>query len=561
MPDVPNRLGMKKTLCAALAGLLVALIAPIARTDPSVLALVRVSVSSPEQAALLFERFDETHNHAPGSIELLLWPGDRAELDALGFRYSVVTEDIYARDLALDDGINPLVELPGPDRTDYRRLPDYNAELQQLAEDNPKLVKLIEFPNQSLEGRTVYGVEIGSDVTQSDGRPIFYVDGIHHAREWPAGEFVMIYAHYLVEKFNKDPKVTQLLKAARVIAVPIVNVDGFDYSRESVLSANQTVADNTDETGLVNGFEGYWRKNRRSLTGVTVPVAQKNPDAFGVDPNRNYSYLWGDNQGGSSGNIYDQTYRGEAPWSEPEVVNVRDLVLSRTIGGVITNHTFQASVLRAGGGDAPDDDILEPLGARMAAEMNYTNAGTVGYPTTGTTDDWTYAVTGTLGFTIEHGLLGFHPPYADSVGADHAGVMRAFMIMLDAVADPKYHSIIKGRAEPGAKILLTKTFKTPLSPGNPVGEKSVKESIAIPLRVGKDGSFELHVGPSTRPYVAKSETYRLTVKVGNTLSTFEIGVDRGEVVDLGRIRPGSWLFVSETMRQEVEVGPGLPPRI
>lgn len=527
---------MKKTLSAALAALIIALAAPLARTDPSALALVRVSVAGPEEAAVLFERFDETHNHAPGIIELLLWPGDRAELDALGFSYRVVTEDINARDLDLAGGPQPLVELPGPDRTDYRHLDDYNAELQQLAKENPKLVKLIEFPNPSLEGRSILGVEIGSDVKRIDGRPIFYVDGVHHAREWPAGEFVMIYAHYLVERFNKDPEVTGLLKAARVIAVPIVNVDGFDYSRESVLSANQTVADNTDETGLVNGFEGYWRKNRRSLTGVTVPVAQKNPDAFGVDPNRNYSYLWGDSQGGSSGNVYDQTYRGEAPFSEPEVVNVRDLVLSRTIAGVITNHTYQASVLRAGGGDAPDDDILEPLGARMAEEMGYKNAGTVGYPTTGTTDDWSYAVTGTLGFTIEHGLLGFHPPYADSVGADHAGVMKAFMIMLDAVADPKYHSTIKGKVDAeGATVLLTKKFKTPLSPGNPVGKDSVTEKIAIPLRTDKDGSFEFHVGPSTRPYVSKGETYTLTIKAGKLKKTFQIDIDRGEVIDLGVI--------------------------
>ena len=140
------------------------------------------------------------------------------------------------------------------------------------------------------------------------------------------------------------------ISSAAIAHVPIVNVDGFDYSRQA-LAQNENLS-------AGNGFEGYWRKNRRSLTGVTVPGAQANPDAFGVDNNRNYAYLWGDNQGGSSGSQVDQTYRGEAPFSEPESANVRDIIMSRPVTGVITNHTVQASVLRAGGGDAPDDNLL-----------------------------------------------------------------------------------------------------------------------------------------------------------------------------------------------------------
>ncbi|MDQ3957244.1 MAG: M14 family metallopeptidase, partial [Actinomycetota bacterium] len=426
---------MRKLFVAALVSLLVAALAPLGRSDASVLSLVRVKVESPDQAAYLTSNFDETHNHGADEVELLMWPGDLAELDSLGYDYEVVVEDLVARDRALAAATaGEMVSLPGPDRSDYRRLPDYNAEMQQLAKENKSLVKLFEMQRPSLEGRTVYGVEIAADVSKKDGRPIFYLDALHHAREWPASEFTMIFAHYLVEGFGKDPKVTNLLKRARVIVVPIVNVDGFDYSRESVLSANQTVADNTDLMAAGNGFEGYWRKNRRSLTGATVPVAQKNPDAYGVDPNRNYSYLWGDNQGGSSGAIYNQTYRGEAPFSEPETKNVRDIVLGRNVTGVITNHTYQSSVLRAGGGEAPEDEILKAIGQKMADVLGYQNNGTVGYPTTGTTDDWAYAVMGALGFTIEHGTEGFHPPYGNFVAEHNDEVSKAFMVMLDVSA-------------------------------------------------------------------------------------------------------------------------------
>jgi hypothetical protein len=482
--------------------------------------------------------FDETHNHDHGRIELLLWPGDRARLDAAGFDYEVVIEDLFAYDLAQNSGPKPMLSLPGPDRDDYRRLVDYDTEMAELAEKNPKLVKLFEMARPSLEGRTVYGLEIAADVKDADdGRPIYYIDGVHHAREWPASEYTMLFIHQLVEKYGKDPKITSLLRKARVIAVPIVNVDGFEYSRESITSLTQQTRNATSTLGGFNGFEGYWRKNRRSTTGVTVPAAQKNPDAHGVDPNRNYPYLWGDSQGGSSGTQLDQTYRGTAPFSEPETQNVRDIILGRPVTGVITNHTYQASVLRAGGGEAPDDKLLIEIGAKMAKILNYDLRASVGYPTTGTTDDWAYAAMGSLGFTIEHGRQGFHPPYADEVGAFWKEHMQAFMVMFEAAANPKYHSVIQGKVVGGAaKLTISKKFKTPLSPGNPTGEDSITEKLKMVLKTDKDGSFEWHLSPSSRPYEKKAEAYTLTITRAGKTKTMQVRVDRGRVLNLGTIR-------------------------
>ncbi|MDQ3940439.1 MAG: M14 family metallopeptidase [Actinomycetota bacterium] len=521
---------MRKLTVIVLALALLAAFVPTGRTDTAAPAVVRVHVETATQAAYLMGHFDETHNHGDGKIELLLWPGDRAELDALGLEYTVVTENLAADDAAASSATpTRVVELPGPDRDTYRRLVDYNAEMEALAKKNPSLVKMFEMPRPSLEGRPIFGIEIAADVKRQDGRPVFYLDGVHHAREWPASEYSMIFAHSLVERFGKDPKVTSILNTSRVIIVPIVNVDGFDYSRES-LAQNSLL-------GAGNGFEGYWRKNRRSFTGVTVPEAQKNPDAYGVDPNRNYAYLWGDQNGGSSGIIFDQTYRGEAPFSEPETQNVRDLVLGRPVTGVITNHTYQGSVLRAGGGDAPEDALLTRIGERMAKVLGFRNAPTVGYPTTGTTDDWAYAAIGSLGYTIEHGKIGFHPPYASEVGEYHDEAVKAFTIMAGVAADPRYHSVISGRVVPGpAKLMLTKTFKTPLSEGNPTGKDFVIERVRIPLTTAPDGSFELHVGPSDRPWGSPSDVYVLVIKAAGATKSVKIDVDRGQHVNLGSIR-------------------------
>ncbi|MDQ3645325.1 MAG: hypothetical protein M3345_00135 [Actinomycetota bacterium] len=527
---------MRRLLIGALATVVLAAFAPSGHSALPTLALVRVHVESDAQAAYLMNNFDESHNHSPGEIELVLWPGDRLALDRLGYTYEVVTNDLVARDRALAAGPHPLQRLPGPDYDDYRRLADYNAEMVALAKDNPGLVKRFEMPRPSLEGRSIYGLEIAANVKRADGRPIFYIDALHHAREWPASEFTMIYAHHLAESFGKDPKITSLLKKARVILVPIVNVDGFNYSRESVLSVNQPARDATELMAAGNGFEGYWRKNRRSLTGVTIPGAQANPDAYGVDPNRNYAFLWGDQQNGSSGSQVNQTYRGEAPFSEPEVANVRDLILGRSVTGVITNHTVQATVLRAGGGEAPDEGMLVKLGQEMADLLTFENNPSVGYPTTGTTDDWAYAATGALGFTIEHGGSGFHCAYEECVGTPTARTMKAFTVMLEASADPRYHSVITGRVASGAaKLTLTKTFKTPLSEGNPLGQEFVTEKIKMSIPTASDGSFEWHVGQSNRPYVKGIEYYTLTITADGATKKMKITVDRGVHLDLGKI--------------------------
>ena len=509
---------------------------PTSHAEGPRLGLVRVHVHSPEEAAYLMSNFDETHNHSAGEIELLLWPGDRLELDKTGFHYEVITEDLVAHE-DQDTAAELPIPMPGPDHQDYRRLADYNSEMKSLAKKNPKLVKLFKLKRPSLEGRKIFGIEIAADVKDTnDGRPIFYIDAVHHAREWPASEYTMIWLHHLVEKYGKDKKITGLLKKARVIAVPVVNVDGFHYSRESVDSSVQQTRNALAVPGGASGLGGYWRKNRRSLTEA-IPDETANPDAYGVDPNRNYSYLWGDSNGGSSGNHADQTYRGAAPFSEPETQNVRDIILSRPVTAVLTNHTYQASVLRAGGGLAPEDGLLSKLGQKMATVLRYRNAGNVGYPTTGTTDDWAYASIGSIGYTIEHGALGFHPAYDAEIGSFWDEHMKAFDILFAAAASPKYHSVIKGKVSKGpATVKITKSFKTRLSPGNPTGKASIPEKINMAIKTNKNGSFVWHTAPSSRPYEKKAESFTLSITAGGKSKTMKVKVDRGQVKNLGKIK-------------------------
>lgn len=540
---------MRRFMVLAVAVGLVVSLAPISRSHKATLQLVEVQVTSDKQANDLMTNYDETHNHRIGVIEILAWPGDIARLEASGYDYEIIVDDVVAHDRALFAEAPKIpVALPGPDHDNYRVLADYNSEMKALAKKNPSLVRLIKAPFPTLEGRDVFAVEIAANVKKVDGRPTFYVDGVHHAREWPAGEYPMIFAHYLVEGFGKNKEITNLLKKERVLIVPIVNADGFDYSRSS-LFAQQPNVDSAHGAGCsIAGCEGYWRKNRRSLSGATVPVAQKNPDAYGVDPNRNYSWLWGGP--GASADRTSQVHYGEAPFSEPESRNVQKLVLARNVTSLISNHTSGRLVLRPWGDTfipSPDAKYLTELGGKMAKAMGgYQNIpGIQLYATTGTTSDWGYGTLHIPSYTFEHGRA-FHPPYsgceADCVAKEWKGVMQAYMWGAKAGLDTDAHGVLNGRvvgAKGPAKLTLVQKKTTPLGLGNPSGKKTYKgDVLKTTLTTSKSGSFTWHVPPSTRPYLTKVsvEKYSLTVTSKGGNKTLRFPVKRGQTVNFGKIR-------------------------
>lgn len=57
-------------------------------------------------------------------------------------------------------------------RDTYRTLADHEAELAALADTNPGVVQRFEMPEKTIEGRTVYGIEITRDVAARDGKPV-----------------------------------------------------------------------------------------------------------------------------------------------------------------------------------------------------------------------------------------------------------------------------------------------------------------------------------------------------------------------------------------------------
>ena len=261
----------------------------------------------------------------------------------------------------------------------YHSAASLEEELRQLAEARPDIAELIEI-GRSIEGRPILALRIGD---RRGGVPKVLFMGCHHAREWIAVEVPFLLAKELVERADEAP-IAGWLTSGEVWVAPMVNPDGHEHSRAQ---------------------ERLWRKNRR-----------RNDDgSFGVDPNRNYGYMWGILDVPTSSHVpSDETYVGPRAFSEPETQAVRDLVGSERFAGVITYHSYSQLMLYPWGyteKPIPDAQHREQM-VGMAEEMQTLIQGVHGkiyvpqqsselYPTAGDTTDWTYGTYGIPSFTIE----------------------------------------------------------------------------------------------------------------------------------------------------------------
>ena len=540
-PTRRNRLLVAVAATAVAAALVPAALSPTAGASAPLSAPVfapqLVTVDTPTRAhkqLLQTLGLDLTEHAGHDYVEVVLHAAAEADLlRAAGLSYDVRIPDLLAREAA-NNRVNAeyaaaTAVSPLPSGRDaYRSLADYNAQMRALAQDNPGLVKLFELPRKSLDGRTIYGIEVAENVSARDGRPTFVLLGLHHAREWPSGEHAMEFAIDMVNGYQSgDPRRTSLLQRGRLVVVPVVNVDGFQLSYEDGQKVDLRESDGGG-TVTILGTPGnaYKRKNCRvvdgqdTVDGTCAAFSATSPGGYGVgvDLNRNYGGLWG---GPGAADVFaDPTYRGAGPFSEPETQNIRDLIAGRQVTMVISNHTFSNLVLRPNGvdpsnigpdgkpvGDAPDEDAMKALGAEMTAQNGYRNIhGWQLYDTTGTTEDWSYNATGGYGYTFEIGPDEFHPPFPSVVdeylGAGPfagKGNRAAYLVAFEEAVDRGSHSVVAGKAPKGATLRLTKQFETQTWDN----QANFTDRLDSTMVVGSSGKFTWDVNPSTRPAVAK----------------------------------------------------------
>ncbi|MDP9383951.1 MAG: hypothetical protein M3P50_01725, partial [Actinomycetota bacterium] len=279
--------------------------------------LLTVSVDGKDDVARLEALgLDVTHASTEDTVDVATYTAEeRADLRAAGFQYTVRVADMAAADrrARAAESVSEQRALPSG-RTTYRTSADYSKDLKALVEQFPGHVRPVTLPTKSLEGRPIEGVEIAADVGQAgEGRPIFLLAGLTHAREWPSGELAIEFAIDIAKTYaaGTDPRVTRMLQRSRVVVLPVLNPDGFRVSRD-IGGTGQAGGDDRPSFGsiveAVTDTAAYKRKNCRA----PVPAEQGTPCesrlTSGVDLNRAYSAFWGG--AGSSSNPTSQAFRG-----------------------------------------------------------------------------------------------------------------------------------------------------------------------------------------------------------------------------------------------------------
>ncbi len=365
--------------------------------------VVRVEITTPQQLLQLSAVADSfwSHRVGMGQVDVQLAPGKTDLLDQLAIPYVVLIPDLQV----LVDAEEAQIAATHLARDDawyatYRTLAEINAKVGELAAAHPELAAVSTIGN-SLEGRAMRMIRIsGPDQPGNprSGRPQIMFNGCQHAREWVSPMTVMYIAEQLTTQYASDPRVRALLDSAEILVVPVVNPDGYEFT---------WTAGNR-----------FWRKNRRNNGDGT----------FGIDLNRNWSVGWGGNDGSSPSTSSD-TYRGPAPFSEPETQVVRNMMIAEArVRASIDFHSYSQLILSPWGytaqlpPDAADFDRLNLIiqaavqgvhGFQYAAGPTATTI----YIASGTASDYSYGQFGGYGYGVElrdQGQNGFALP-ADQI--------------------------------------------------------------------------------------------------------------------------------------------------
>ncbi|MGH9245844.1 MAG: M14 family zinc carboxypeptidase [Acidimicrobiales bacterium] len=316
-----------------------------------------------------------------------------------------------------------------PEDSDYHNYAEMVAAIDEAVADHPSIVRRFSI-GSSYEGRTLWAVKVSDNVAIDEDEPEVLYVGLHHAREHLTVEMMLYVLEELTTGYGSDPRITDIVDNREIVLVFNLNPDGGEYD-------------------IVDDEYGFWRKNRQPNPGSPY---------IGTDLNRNYGYRWGC-CGGSSGFPGSETYRGPAPFSTPEVANIRHYIDSRVVDGeqqiaaAISFHTYGELVLWPYGytfTDVPadmteeDHDVFVEMGTTMAESNGYTPQQSSDlYITDGDFNDWAYGQHRIFAFTFEMyppgSPPGFYPP--DEVIPEQTSRNREAVLYLAEQADCPYEVI------------------------------------------------------------------------------------------------------------------------
>jgi len=271
-----------------------------------------------------------------------------------------------------------------------------------------------------VENLPIWAVKLTMNADLNEDKPRALILGQCHAEEIYGVEIAMDLIKWMLYPMDHPAHIQSILSVmtnAEIWIVPTYNPEGLSVVHgwyDDLNEFNQDV---------------YYRKNKYDANnnGVFDFIVGIGNDYDGVDLNRNYDFNWifGDEinstDSGCGANPsyianYDY-YRGPDPFSEQEVIAIRDFVLSKDFLLSIAYHSSRSGCVAEKviypwewdvNKKSPDFDIISRLGFEMSqllpkeAESGfYASASSISRR--GNAHDWTYANTGCIQYLVEVG--------------------------------------------------------------------------------------------------------------------------------------------------------------
>ena len=271
-----------------------------------------------------------------------------------------------------------------------------------------------------VENLPIWAVKLTMNADLNEDKPRALILGQCHAEEIYGVEIAMDLIKWMLYPMDHSAHIQSILAVmsnAEIWIIPTYNPEGLSVVHGWYDDLNQFNQD------------VYYRKNKYDANnnGIFDFVIGIGNDYDGVDLNRNYDFNWifGDEinstDSGCGANPsyianYDY-YRGPDPFSEQEVIAIRDFILSKDFLLSIAYHSSRSGcvaekVIYPWEWDvdkkSPDFDIISRLGFEMSqllpkeAESGfYASASSISRR--GNAHDWTYANTGCIQYLVEVG--------------------------------------------------------------------------------------------------------------------------------------------------------------
>jgi len=433
---------------------------------------------------------DHVRKNKDESLDVVVTMEEAHALLEIGISYEVrqhdLTEYFVTRSMPDIERDFPLGSMLG----NYTLL-EAIAQMDTLRNMYPDFVSEKDSIGTSIEGRTIWAFKVSDYPSVDEDEPEVLYTGLTHAREPVSMMNLFFFVRWLCENYSSDPTAEFLVNHREMWFVPIINPDGYVY--------NETIAPNGG---------GMHRKNRRPNPDNSNC---NNGTQQGIDLNRNYSYNWGADNSGSSGNPCSAVYRGASAFSEPETEAISNFILARQFKNVLHYHTYSNVLIHSWGDgtfpDEPDLSTLREIGAEMTRENGYavgTGTETIGYGVNGDAVDWTYGTAGLISYTPEVGS------YADNFWPSED---RVVPLCQDQVHSNKIFALVAG----SDYIVYDRLFDNQF----PTLEDTVAISLVIQNRglTNSDGSVSLTINPLNDASLINSQTVIIQTIPSRTTDT------------------------------------------